>query len=312
MPQVDLSSVCAGGVSQDRKVSCETLAGAGDDPPSPAEDLPTTPPQLDYAPESFWLSKDAELDWFDRNAFIERKDSGKGSTNTNTNTNSISGSQRYSVNLKPKTSIIGLPKPQKTNYADRRICRRGSIRLFPKRSEPGRVGGGKPVVAFSEPSSPKVSCMGRVRSRKDRSRRGKKNRMKQTEPDFVKSRTIKERKKTGFWTNLKVLFRSKGNKTGCKGNEQGVEPVSVSKKKRGFDFNNGGSSEINPVHVPGLGGVKRFASGRRSDAWAVDLLVHGAKSEPLDRRPIWQRRERGPPVDVDVDRDWQSVGPASV
>ncbi|KAL9659822.1 hypothetical protein QQ045_024631 [Rhodiola kirilowii] len=44
-------------------------------------------------PESFWLSKDAELDWFDRNAFLDRKDS----TKTNQNHNSVSNSsQRFS------------------------------------------------------------------------------------------------------------------------------------------------------------------------------------------------------------------------
>ncbi|KAJ8423604.1 hypothetical protein Cgig2_015519 [Carnegiea gigantea] len=299
MPQVDLSSVCG---AHDRKVACETTTGdiSDDDNPAPAEmdDPQTTVP--DYAPESFWLSKDAEIDWLDQNAFIERKDSGKGSVisipnSSNLHPNSTLGSQRYSVNLKSKASIIGLPKPQKPNYVDRRNCRPASIRLFPKK--PGPVSG-RPA-AMSEPSSPKVSCMGRVRSRKERSRRGK-NRKKQTEPVLLKSRSIKE-KKPGFWNNFRLMFRSKGTKTGCKADGAEIEPVkksSRSDKKRGFmaDNANGGCSvQVGLVEPPGLGGVKRFASGRRSDAWAGDAEVDGAKTEPLDRGSIWRRRDRGPP-----------------
>jgi len=316
MPQVDLSSVCG---AHDRKVACETTAGdfSENDHPAPeeVEDPQTIIP--DYAPESFWLSKDAEIDWLDQNAFMERKDSGKGSAisipnSSNLNPNSTSGSQRYSVNLKSKASIIGLPKPQKPNYVDRRTCRPASVRLFPKR--PGPVSG-RPV-ALSEPSSPKVSCMGRVRSRKDRSRRVK-NCKKQTEPGLVKSRSIKERK-PGFWNNFRLMFRSKGHKTGCKADGADIEPVkksSRSDKKRGLtpDNANGGCSvRVDLGEPPGLGGVKRFASGRRSDAWAGDVEVDGALSEPLDRGSIWRRRDRGSPEEVNVERNWQVAGPASV
>ena len=45
--------------------------------------------------------------------------------------------------------------------------RASNTRLFIKRIEPT----GKSVVPMAEPSSPKVSCIGRVRSKKDRSRR---------------------------------------------------------------------------------------------------------------------------------------------
>lgn len=309
MPQVDLSlsSVCGGG---DRKVACETIAGDGDDHPAPEEDPLETTNVPDYAPESFWLSKDAELDWLDQNAFIERKDSGKGSVTSIPN--SVTNSQRYSLNLKSKASIIGLPKPQKQNYSDRRSCRPANIRLFPKR--PGPVSG-RPA-AVSEPSSPKVSCMGRVRSRKDRSRRGKNNRKKQNEPGgLVKSRSVKERK-PGFWKNFRGMFRSKGPKAGCKGTEPECEPAKRSsrswERKRGLGSEGGGSIETVLSEPPVLGGVKRFASGRRSDAWAGEVEVDGSQSEPLDRGPIWRRRESGPPAEVSVGRSWEAVGPASV
>ncbi|XP_021764937.1 uncharacterized protein LOC110729510 [Chenopodium quinoa] len=310
MPQVDLASVCAG-VAHDRKVTCETTA---DD--STAEE-PIPPP--DYAPESFWLSKDAELDWLDRNAFLDRKDSGKGGPNSNSSSlNPVhvsAGSQRYSANLKSKASLIALPKPQKQNYAEvknRRHCRPSSVRLFPKRSEPV----GKPVT---EPGSPKVSCMGRVKSRKG-SRSGK-NRKKVIEPGLVRNKSVKERK-PGFWKNFRSIFRSKGgNKLDVqlqRGDDEEFVGVtkrnnSNSKKKRGFNSNNcDGLSEAGSVQPSGLGGMKRFASGRKSDSWAGDVEVDGAKSEPLDGGPIWRRREVGPPVEVDVDRDWRAVGPMSV
>lgn len=321
MPQVDFASVCAG-VTQDRKVACETLAHGGDDDSlevAEEENPPTIPPP-DYAPESFWLSKDAELDWLDRNAFLERKDSGKGSNSANLNPVHITaGSQRYSANLKSKASLIALPKPQKQNYAEvknRRHCRPSSVRLFPRRSEPGGI---KPTVALSEPGSPKVSCMGRVRSRKDRSRRGK-NRKKITEPGLVRNKSVKERK-SGFWKNFRSIFRSKGNKKMECNSQPEEEFVSVVrrsssiKKKRGFNSNNSsGLGDTCSSEPPGLGAMKRFASGRKSDAWAGDVEVDGAKSEPLGRGggPIWRRREVGPPVEVDVDRDWREVGPMSV
>ncbi|XP_010038972.2 uncharacterized protein LOC104427601 [Eucalyptus grandis] len=180
MPQVDLVSACAGG-SCDRKIACETIAGA-EDPASaqPAEggldqlsDRPEIPP--DFPPESFWLSKDAEFDWFDRNAFYERKESTKASTNSgnlNPSSNSNSNSQRFSLNRKSKASIIGLPKPQKSCFVDAKnrktAAKAANARLFPKRNGSS---GGKLNPSLIEPSSPKVSCMGRVRSKRDRNRR---------------------------------------------------------------------------------------------------------------------------------------------
>ncbi|CAO2839323.1 unnamed protein product [Amaranthus hypochondriacus] len=315
MPQVDLTSVCA----CDPKVSCENQAKINDCSTSPTlEEVIPTILHPDYAPKSFFLSKDTEIDTLDRNA------SGKGcNTSISTNSNPIhisSGSHRYSGNLK---SLIALPKSQKQNYAEvknRRHCRTSSVRLFPKRSERAR---GKQVVVLSEPGSPKVSCIGRVRSRKDKSRRGK-NRKKDSEPDLVRVKSVKG-KKYGFWKHVRSIFRFKENKLECEKSQCGEEYMMVfkrsfsSKKKREFYFKNngdcGGSSEMSPVEPPSLGGMKRFASGRKSDAWAGDVEVDGAESEPLDRSGrgnIWQRREVGPPVEVDIHRDWRKVGPASV
>ncbi|XP_057534423.1 uncharacterized protein LOC130812827 [Amaranthus tricolor] len=285
MPEVDLTSVCA----CDPKVTCETHAKTNDYNSSlTLEEVIPTILHPDYAPESFFLSKDAEIDRLDRNSFLDCNASGKRcNTSISTNLNPIhisSGSHRYSGNLK---SLIALPKSQKQNYAEvknRRHCRASSVRLFPKRSEQAR---GKQVVVLSEPGSPKVSCIGRVRSRKDKSRRGK-NRKKDSEPDLVRVKSVKG-KKYGFWKHVRSIFRFKENKFECKESQCEEEYMMVfkrsfsSKKKREFYLKTkgdcGGSSEMSPVEPPGLEGMKRFASGRKSDAWAGDVEVDGAESE---------------------------------
>lgn len=135
--------------------------------------------------------------------------------------------------------------------------------------------------------------MGRVRSRK-----------KQTLPELA-SRSIE--RKTGFWRNLRFIFGSKGDKTGCNGNKGVVEPVVLKKKRGPRDI------KPNPIEPPGLVAMNRFVSGRRSDGWAAELEVNEEKCEPLDHGLILQRRKSGQPGDVDVvDRDLQSVGPSLV
>ena len=323
MPQVDLEtlvSVCGGG-GCDRKIACETLADG--DVPSEEPDLPEVAP--DFPPDSFWLSKDAELDWFDRNAIYERKESTKGNSNStnlnpNHNPHSNSSSQRFSLNLKSKASIIGLPKPQKPCYTDaktRRHSRQSNPRLFLRRAEPT----GKSTVPMAEPSSPKVSCMGRVRSKKDRSRRlrNRQRSMKASaemeeaaaaEAKMVRSKSGK-RKKGGFWKNLKSIFRS-----GCRAKpiKEVEEPPKQSPTRNSFTER--AACEMHTTELesepPSLGGVQRFASGRRSDSWIGDMDVDVAKSESSDLNSIWRRRAMAaPPMEVDCGRDWHCPGPAT-
>ncbi|XWS66666.1 hypothetical protein CRYUN_Cryun05aG0220200 [Craigia yunnanensis] len=258
----------------DNKIVYETLATTeADDHLHTAEKHGQEEIPPDFPPESFWLSKDAELDWFDRNAFYERKDSQKGnsvsnSTNLNPNLNSNSNSQRFSLR-KSKASIIGLPKPQKSCFVEtknRKNTKPGNTRLFPKRS--GSVKSDPSVV---EPSSPKVSCMGRVRSKRDRNRRLKKNRQKSAEVETVKEKAT--RKRSGFFSSFRSIFRSNG-----KGLELHALPLAPS-PPRNSDIR----SRLPPadrdatsieheiaenetvVEAASLGGMKRFASGRRSE-----------------------------------------------
>ncbi|XVF55735.1 hypothetical protein PTKIN_Ptkin06aG0060800 [Pterospermum kingtungense] len=273
MPQGNLEtlvSACAGG-SCDNKIVCETLATTEGDPDDhlhsaekpEAEEIPP-----DFPPESFWLSKDAELDWFDRNAIYERKESHKGnsapnSTNLNPGLNSNSNSQRFV--RKSKASIIGLPKPQNSCFIqakNRKNSKPGNTRFFPKRS--GSVKSDPPVF---EPSSPKVSCMGRVRSKRDRNRRRKMCRQKSAKVEAVEEKAT--RKRSGFLSSLRGIFRSNG-----RAREQHALPA-VPSPSRNSDIRSRLppedrdaitiEPEIAESEPVSLGGMKRFASCRRSE-----------------------------------------------
>ncbi|KAK7278670.1 hypothetical protein RJT34_23705 [Clitoria ternatea] len=283
MPKVDLEtlqvSACAGG-SAARKI-------AADEPDSP-EAHPDSPP------ESFWLSGDAEYDWWDRNAVYERKDSTRGNS-ISTNSNSNSNSQRFSKNLKSKATIIGFPKPQKTSFAEAKSRRNyrppGNARLFPKRS--ASVGGKSETAAVIEPLSPKVSCIGRVRSKRDRNRR---LRIRQRSISSSVASSVapvvvmrqkssrSQRKKTGFFESVRAIFRSGRRGKPVQKTDVSPEDSSTSKKRknqsrkaRGSSSNtatrNDASFEESVSSEPrGLGSVNRFASGRRSESWGVGEL----------------------------------------
>ncbi|KAL3755642.1 hypothetical protein ACJRO7_002657 [Eucalyptus globulus] len=270
MPQVDLEalvSACAGG-ARDGKISCETVGGGGggrredEDPP----DLP---------PDSVLLSKDAEFDWFDRNAFYERRDSTKGNSspaalaaaasNPILSSPTNSNSRRSSTNFKSKASILGLPKPQSSCFVDaknRRPCKaRGGAGFFPKRS--GSAGKVDPPAV--EPSSPKVSCMGRVRSKREANRRKRRD-----EPA--------ERSRTGLLASLLAILG-----TGCRNRPavladvpRAASPGSRDARKHPPASGAGGPPPDPPAAEggeppSGLGGVKRFRSGRRPDSWANNV-----------------------------------------
>ncbi|XP_056171616.1 uncharacterized protein LOC130139200 [Syzygium oleosum] len=319
MPQVDLEtlvSACAGG-SCDRKITCETIAGPGNPEAAAAaaaaaaadeedqghrSDRLEVPP--DFPPESFWLSKDAEFDWFDRNVFYERKESTKASSNSgNLNPSSNSNSQRFSLNRKSKASIIGLPKPQKSCFVDAKNRKAANTRLFPKRNGSSAGKSNPPLI---EPSSPKVSCMGRVRSKKDRNRRLR-NRNRSVEPAAAKAKPA-GKKRTGLFASFRSMFH-RGGKSRAGSFERGAAaPIPEESPPRRSSARSVTSDirdrlpareadALSPEHLPrrsaaaaadgdapglglGLGGMRRFASGRRSDAWANDADALSPESLP--------------------------------
>lgn len=139
---------------------------------------------LDLPPESFWIPKDSEQDWFDENATIQRKRSMKlgffGKSNDHHSKSFTHRTLNHHHQNHKSSSLFALPKSHKTSSADGNL-RQNKVprRLFRSRSEPGKKG----ATNVSEPGSPKVSCTGRVRSKKDRGVR------------------------TGFWKKLRAIFK---------------------------------------------------------------------------------------------------------
>ncbi|XP_030448931.1 uncharacterized protein LOC115671491 [Syzygium oleosum] len=280
MPQVDLEalvSACAGG-SRDGKISCETAAAGGGEEGGGRRGEEGPP---DLPPDSVLLSKDAVFDWFDRNAYYERKDSTKANSSSSPavaaaaasnqilNSPTNSNSRRSSSNFKSKASMLGLPKPQKSCFVDAKSRRPGkaggNAGFFPKWS--GSAGKSDPPAV--EPSSPKVSCMGRVRSKKEANRRKRGG-----EPAG--------RSRTGLLATLRAMFgpgcrkrRSvladveRAESPGARGARRrppasGAPPTtSDSPAARGA-----AEAEAEGGEPPGLGGMKRFTSGRKSESWA--------------------------------------------
>ncbi|CAI8614858.1 unnamed protein product [Vicia faba] len=270
MLQVEtLVSACAGG-STDRKIACESQAD--DHKTDPPEHIPDSPP------ESFFLSKDEETEWLDRNFVYERKESTKGNSNSgnlnpnstsHSNSNSNTSSQRF-ANLKSKTSMIGLPKPQKPSFIDaknRRNHKPSNIKLFPKRS--ASVG-----KSFAEPSSPKVSCMGRVRS--------KRGRTTSAAAAAVKEKSARNERKRSFFESLRSIFRSGGrnepdrrtdppvtNTNGIGNSNSKARDSTASLNDVSF-VESVSRNSVSESEPPSLGGMNRFKSGRRSDSWGGD------------------------------------------
>lgn len=119
----------------------------------------------------------------------------------------------------------------------------------------------KKGVNVSDPGSPKVSCFGKVVSQRERRR----------SPEAG-----------GCWASL----------FGCFGRrKEEEEEATAVKNERNFPARE--RTEVAPAaEPPGLGGMKRFVSGRRPASWGGDVEVdlegeeigHVAWSGPLDRR----------------------------
>ncbi|XP_058105398.1 uncharacterized protein LOC131248904 [Magnolia sinica] len=270
MPQVDF----------DHKIICETtLNDDGHERP----DIPDPPPDIPV--DSFRLPIEDELDWVDRNAYYERKQSTKGNSN--------SGNLKpIPINLKSKaSSIIGLPKRPDScqlSHTTRRNCQPTTVRFFP-RSVP------KPTPPESEPASPKVSCIGRIRPKDN-----KRNAASVKPPP----------RRFGFWASFLTVIR-------CHGKPQDREDENSSSKNN-KNIPAGLVQVQATVQAPGLVGLKNFASGRRSSSWGGDaeleleMDLQVAEPHSSDKDTVGRRRAVGPPQPVECARDWECSGPASV
>ncbi|KAK4353404.1 hypothetical protein RND71_028922 [Anisodus tanguticus] len=149
-------------------------------------------------PESFWLSKDSERDWFDQNAAMQRKTSMKfafsGKAN-NKNSKILSNSLSSLNQQNQNTSLFSIPKTRKSFSGDgnprvNNKAAKPKSRFTRSRSEPGK----KILRQVSEPGSPKVSCTGRVRRSKSKK----------------DSRTIR----TGFWKKVRAVLKIRSEEKG--------------------------------------------------------------------------------------------------
>ncbi|KAI3974761.1 hypothetical protein MKX01_037557 [Papaver californicum] len=284
----------------------------------------------DCPPNSINLKKEEELDWLSKTGgLFERNHSTKPSPSRSIShsRSSSSASQRFFTNLKLKASIIGLPKPQSSCFVagGRRNCKSTvptkSRLFFPKRS---RSKSSSSVLPSSEPSSPKVSCIGRVRSTKEsfvaKSRIFKfRNSIRSVDDESKKnspSSSSSKPQKTGFWSNLRSVFRIGGKKKNLSSVDSKKNSKSPSEKVAVVgELKNKGPAVSEP---PTLGGLKRFTSGRKSESWGGSELGLDDESREFegpvgDRGSVFSRRGSGQPMEIDCSgRDWVTGGPASV
>ncbi|XP_074563668.1 uncharacterized protein LOC141820276 [Curcuma longa] len=315
MPQVnDLEAFVFGG--GDAKVASEPhMESESEAVPPPAQD-PDLPPEshlvrIGSASDPFWADVAGV-------SVYERDDSTKGSTNpkaqaqahANSNSKYRSNSQRFSaaagggLQVKPPIMVIPGQIQHHSGHLGRSGRRHASTRIFPKKLPAGGVGGGrKSAVPDEEPGSPKVSCIGKVLSQRERNRCRRKAPRSQVEEEAA------EEKSAGCWGSLSAVFccgvRSTGSTEAKMSVAAAAHPVKATADR---------TTALNPAMEPtGLGAMRRFASGRRSASWYGD----GDEEVDFDLGMVDQvsaacggRRSVGSPDEAERERE--TDGSASV
>lgn len=278
MPQVYLETDGGGGlvdgggglIGGEGNVSCETLTQTDPDPNLPPE-------CISISIQNYLADVSAALTY-------DSYDSTRESTNPKSQSHNPkpaaapnlvrSSSQRYaSTNIMANGPIIGLPNKIKhvTFITSRQRPPQTSSRIFPKKKPPKAAAGGKSAVPEHEPSSPKVSCIGKI---SDREREKCRLAHRQQSARFPRC-----------WFGLQGLFSCGGG--GGKG--RGIEAIA---KKDGvgargnileMERNIPSDEEEDDVEVEsngavlaGLGGMRRFASARRAASWGGEGDGHVA------------------------------------
>ncbi|URE31135.1 hypothetical protein MUK42_06190 [Musa troglodytarum] len=288
MSQIE-ALVCGGG-GGDTKVACETHIEA---PPLPPPD------DHDLLPESMVVRVGSGRDLFwaevGGGAVYERDDSTKGSTNPKAqaqqqhakpNSKPRSNSQRSSGGLQAKPPIIGIPGKiqHHSGSLGRSVRRPANGRIFPKKlPRPGGGGGGgrKSAVPDEDPGSPKVSCIGKVLSERERDRCRRQRRLSPSEEEKVGRVEF-----SGCWASLSAMIcfgdgeRQTGSVTGQ--TTKGDSLAKTAAERR--------TTAEPAMEPPGLGAMRRFASVRRP--------------EPLDREAAecGRRRSVGSLDDAQLER----------
>uniref|UniRef100_A0A0D9V830 Uncharacterized protein n=1 Tax=Leersia perrieri TaxID=77586 RepID=A0A0D9V830_9ORYZ len=296
MPQVDLESlVCgvAGGGGGDRKVSCETIiAGESGDGASPPR-MP--PPDPDFPPESITIPIGDEVAFSELNPIYDRDDSTKGSTNpkssaaaggsgasnpipakSRSNSTRIAGAPAAAT-----TTFFGLPASIRPAFTRRRPSQG---RILPDKRSSGRRGGG----GEEEPRSPKVSCIGKVLSDRERYGRSRGRR---------------------WWRGLVAVFLCGGGYS-CHGGGGGGRRA---RKKVALDEDHDGDDDSKQQ---GIAAMRRFKSGRRTASWVEEAIAAAEaageeeeeddgkkKQEEVDHHDTeqWAPRQRREAVEESLD-----------
>ncbi|WOL16044.1 hypothetical protein Cni_G24826 [Canna indica] len=277
MPQVDLETLVCG---DDSRLACETLSSHG--APSPQ----SAPAEDDLYPPSS-VSFEAPVGWSGSSLGYRvygREESTKGITNPKSSSNQANPKSRSSSDRFPaaaanppssKPPIIGLPAKIQTSRYDGRCIRRPTQgRIFPKKGS--RRGGKKPAVPESEPGSPKVSFFGKILSDSERARRRREQRRG----------SAGERESLGCWARFAGFFR-------CGDSGSGVTEAALQVRGSGISSSSPPSESVREKTArkswavetqpaaemgPGLGGLKRFSSGRRAASWGEEAELKGRRS----------------------------------
>ncbi|VAH65946.1 uncharacterized protein [Triticum aestivum] len=265
MPQVDLESLVCGGAGAgagDRKVSCETVIAGGDSgDASPPRRVPPPPPDHDFPPESITIRIGDDAAFSELNPIYERDDSTKGSTNPKSS--AAAGGACNPVPLKARSNsarvaggpaaatatFFGLPARIRPAFT-RRQPSQGRI-LPDKRS--GGTG--------EEPRSPKVSCIGKVLS--DRERCGR-------------------RRQRRWWRGVAAVFRCGGG--GCA--SRGVGGGAAG-KKMALE----GSEYDEEEKEASVAAMRKFKSGRRAATWGEEALA-AAAAEAFSGEPAGDEEKK--------------------
>ncbi|KAG2560120.1 uncharacterized protein LOC120643595 [Panicum virgatum] len=227
-------------------------------------------------PESTRLRLGDDIAWSEINGVYDRDDSLKENTNPKcllkNHPHHNGSSQRFSGNLKPTAApIIGLSG----KLGARRQHHHHPPAIFPKKAKTG--GGGRaPKAAVPEPESPKVSCIGKVLSDRERARLGR--------PPRPRGGS----RPPGCCGGLGFLMRrsrSRNSAVECVDQSPpSLPPLAEAARRSEARVAEAEAEEETAAPAPGLGGVRRFASGRRAPEWAAAMEEddgHVARSGPL-------------------------------
>ncbi|KAE8814510.1 hypothetical protein D1007_08021 [Hordeum vulgare] len=174
--------------------------------------------------------------------------------------------QRFSGNLKPTAApIIGTSGYLGQGQGCARRHRPPA--MFPKNAKTGG-GGRNPKPAVPEPGSPKVSCIGKVLSGRERDRR----------PELISQ----EKMRGGCcpWFGF-TIRRSRSRKSAVESVDWSPPPrLPLAYVERKVEAKEVNTDQAPP---PALAGMRRFASGRRVADWAAGTEEDGrlARSGPL-------------------------------